>query len=168
MTPHELEALDGALRREAEESAARIVAGARLDAEEREARARGEADALIARAAREGEAVAAEQIAREAAIVRRDATTTVLVAQQDMLDELRRRVRVAVRALRESPDYPELRNGLEERARRRLGSGARCSESSPSGGVLAELDGRRVDQSLDALADEAYEAVAAMLQERWR
>jgi len=168
--PRELgfEALDGELRRSTEAHGDRLLAHARRDADTRVEQARREADALVERARREGEAAAAEQTAYAWAIVRREAAATVLVAKQKMVDELRSRVRTAVLALRDEPDYADIMDGLAAHARARLGPSALVVRDPPGlGGVMAELEGRRVDDTLVALADRAFDAIAESLQERW-
>jgi vacuolar-type H+-ATPase subunit E/Vma4 len=130
-------------------SDARAQAGAILD----EARARGERDALVLEA-------------RERARARREARSTVLKAQRDAYEHLRRAARAAARRLRADPGYPALVADLTARARTELGPGAVVREH-PDGGVVAEAPGRRLDGTLDALADRALADLGPEVQGLW-
>jgi len=161
--------LDDALCRAAAARASALVAHAQHDADERVAAARAEADALVLAASREGAVRADLAFARERSIVRRDAAATVLDAKRVSFDELRERCRAAVLELRTAPDYPELLDGLEARARAQLGSAADVTrDPAQGGGIVARAEGQRVDDTLVALADRAVADLAARLDEAWR
>jgi hypothetical protein len=130
------------------------------------AAARERAAALIAAARAEGEQDAAALGARYRARAQRDARAAVLRAQAAAYDELRRRSRVAVRALRDDPAYPELLAALRARTQARLGAAATVREH-PDGGVVGDAPGRRLDAGLDALADAALAGLGAEVQQLW-
>ncbi len=160
-------ALDRALRDSAIERASNVVADARADATARVDRARREAEARIQHAREQGKASAAEDVAHDRARVRRDAAATVLTAEREVVDRARDHVRTAVLALRDTPDYPAIVRGLAARSRAQLGPRTAIIEDPPGrGGVLAELDGRRVDNSLHALADRAFDSIEDRLREQ--
>ena len=165
--PAALDALTGMLRSSAARHASQVVADARADAAARVERARREAEARVQRAREQGEVAAAEEIARHDAHVRRDAATTVLTAQREVLDTVRDRIRTSVLALRQTREYPEIVRGLAARSRAQLGDAATVLEDpSDRGGAIGERDGRRVDNTLIALADRAFDAIEDRLLEQ--
>jgi vacuolar-type H+-ATPase subunit E/Vma4 len=118
---------------DAQKEVARITAGAR-ESGEREARA----------------ALAADRMR-----VRRQARGTVLAAQREGYEQLRTAARAALRLW---GTEAAAREALVRKAREVLGPDA-VLRDAPGGGILAEHAGRRLDLSLDALADRALEAV---------
>ena len=62
--------------------------------------------------------------------------------------------------------HPQLRDRLAARARAELGPDARITDAT-DGGLLAEAPGRRLDLSLDALADLAVDALGAEVNRLW-
>jgi len=111
-----------------------------------------------------GRVEAAARTARTQAQARRDRRTAELHDQDAAYAQLRERVRAAVRALPAS--HPQLRERLVARALTELGPDARITDT-PDGGLLAETPGRRLDLSLDALADLAVEALGAEASLLW-
>jgi len=161
--------LDDALRRAAARDAEAVVARARSVAERRLAEARAEADELERRARLEGEAAAEDLIAYDRTATRRDAAELVLRAREAVYDELRARIHTALRELRDAPEYAEVVEGLAARARRQLGADARVVDDPGGlGGVVAERGGRRVDDTLPALADRAFADVMYRVEEIWQ
>ncbi|HEU5469320.1 MAG TPA: hypothetical protein VFV67_01605 [Actinophytocola sp.] len=154
------------LIRRAEADAAATLAEADRAAETTLAEAQGRAEAIMAearaRGAAEGRAVRAAGRAR----TRRAARESRLRGQRKIYDELLRRVLAALPEVRATPGYPGLRAELAAQARATLGPQARLSEP-PGGGIIAQLDGRRVDYSLETLARQAVDALAAELEELW-
>ena len=120
--------------------------------------------ATQAAAAGVGRAEAAARTARAQAQARRERRAAELRAQAAAYDELRERVRAAVRALPAS--FPRLRERLVAQALAELGPDARITDT-PDGGLLAETPGRRLDLSLDALADLAVHALGAEASLLW-
>jgi hypothetical protein len=130
------------------------------------AAAHSRAAALVAEGRAEGERDAATVGALRRARAQREARAAVLRAQAAAYAELRRRSRAAVRALRDDPAYPQLLAALRARAEARLGPAATVREH-PDGGVVADAPGRRLDASLDALADAALDGLGAEVQRLW-
>ena len=146
-------ALDDALRRGVACEKDEALRVARRDADALLHRARRECDDLIEAARRDATARAGAAIARERAALRREALRTVLDAKRAIVDDVEARVLEAVTALRDDTNYERLLDGLESRARARLGSDAIVTRDPLDvGGVVAEHDGRRVDYTLPALA----------------
>lgn len=154
-----------------------LLARARADVEGIRAEAAADADATLAHARQQAEAILAEARARgasEAEVVaaaararaRRQARGLLLAAQREAYEALRRRSREAVRALRDDPAHPTLRQRLERVALELAGAGATIVETS-DGGVVAEAPGRRVDCSLDWLADRAVATLGAGVEALW-
>lgn len=139
----------------AEEEARAILeeAGRRADAVRRQARARGEADAH------------AEEVARRAS-ARREARSLVLAAQSAVAATLHDRVHAGLQDLRDDPSFPEIGRRLEAQARLLLGPDVRLTPD-PSGGFLAECSGRRMELTLDAVADRMLERLGPELQSLW-
>jgi vacuolar-type H+-ATPase subunit E/Vma4 len=164
-----LDALERALRDSVAARTDTLMREASREADERIAKARHEAEALVNRARREGEATTDALLARERAALRRETVTTVLAAKSSVLDGLHARVRAAVLELRAAPDYPRLLDGLAARARAQLGGQAVVIvDPDELGGVIAELDSRRVDYTLPALAERAMTALGASVEELLR
>ncbi|HEY6707666.1 MAG TPA: hypothetical protein VJB61_08730 [Actinomycetota bacterium] len=151
-----------AARAEAERRRAEAAA----DAERQVAGARAEADAILADARAQGTAEGSALAAAEETRGRRLARRLVLQAEREAYEELRARSRAAVRALRQDPGYPALRERLNRLALAAAGPGARVSEH-PDGGVVAEAPGLRVDCTLDGLAERAIAALGGEVAELW-
>ncbi|WP_338674837.1 V-type ATP synthase subunit E [Streptomyces sp. SCSIO 30461] len=154
-----------------------LLRSARADAEEVLARAGRDAEALLdaarARAAailddarRHGEAEATRGRTAELTRVRRTIRARELGVRRQAYEELRRRAAERVRDLRDTADYPVIRDRLHQRARRLLGPGARVTEH-PSGGFVAQAAGCRADCSLDALAARVLDRFCAETETLW-
>jgi vacuolar-type H+-ATPase subunit E/Vma4 len=143
-----------------------LVAEAAADAERLLEGARTETDAILAEARAQGAAEGSALAAAEQARGRRLARRLVLEAERRAYEELRARSHAAVRALRQDPGYPALRERLTRLARAAAGPGARVSEH-PDGGVVAEAPGIRVDCTLDGLAERAIVALGGEVAELW-
>ena len=143
-----------------------LVAEAAADAEHLLAGARAEVDAILAEAREQGSAEGSALAAAERARTRRLARRLILDAERQAYEELRARSCAAVRALRQDPGYPALRERLTRLALAAAGPGARVSEH-PDGGVVAEAPGIRVDCTLDGLAERAVVALGGEVAELW-
>jgi hypothetical protein len=86
----------------------------------------------------------------------------ILEAQQATYQQLEERIKSAVLALRDQPDYPRLRDRLTEIAAGAAGPGAVIT-LHPDGGAIATAPGVVVDCSLGRLADRAIEALRARI-----
>lgn len=145
-----------ALLAAARADAAKVVQEAESQRDELLARARRTADELVAAARAAGEADASATLAARIAQSRREARRSVLIAQRDLYDELRRRCRAAASALAGTPEYEAMRRRLVDEARQELGPEATIGDS-PDGGIVATAGSERVDLSLPALADRALD-----------
>jgi len=154
-----------------------LLARARADAERTRAEAAAEAGAVLAEARDQAAAILAEARKRgaadgaavaavERAAAARRARGVLLAARRQAYEALGQQARAAVGELREDPGYPRLRQRLARLARAQVGSHAVVREP-PQGGVVAEAPGRRVDCSLDALADRAVDALGAEVEGLW-
>lgn len=165
------------VRGEAEREAAAVMRAAERQAAE-----------IIGAARAAGRAEGELQAATERAQARREARAILLGAHSDVYEELRRRVREAVRALRDDPCYPGLLARLTELARDAahgaasdgvhdgVHDGARgaappepapCIVEAAEGGIEATAPGLRVDLSADTLADRALDLLGAEVMELW-
>jgi vacuolar-type H+-ATPase subunit E/Vma4 len=149
-----------ALLDHARRDAARVLAAADDDAAALLDDAAAEAGRIRAAAAAEAAAYAASLLAAQRSHARREGRAIVLRAQRDAYLERRRRAREAVRGLCDDPEYPALLARLTAQARADLGPGASV-RPQPDGGVVAELDGRRVSYTLTALADRVLDDLLA-------
>jgi vacuolar-type H+-ATPase subunit E/Vma4 len=145
-----------ALREHARRDAARVLAAADHDAAALLDDAAAEVSGIRERSRAEAAAYAQEMLVAQRSRARRQGRAIVLRAEHSAYEERRRRAREAVRRLREDPDYPALLSRLTARARDDLGPGASV-HTHPDGGVVAELDGRRVTYTLTALADRVLD-----------
>jgi hypothetical protein len=160
-----LDPVRSALLRAARSDADAVVADAVRDAAAVLAGARSRAAAVLAAAAAEGRADAASRAARERARARRDRRTAELTAWSAAREELRAHVRAVVRELPGA--CPDLRERLVTRIRAELGPDAALT-ATPDGGLTGEVPGRRLELSLDALADLAVDALGPDVERLWR
>ena len=157
-----------ALLADARAVAERVLSEADEEARERVAQAHADADALLARARAKGEADGRLEAGRAEALERTLARMEVLAARREAYDQLHRRARAAVLALRSEAGYDELLEHLAAAARRDLGVDAELEIDPPQeGGVRASADGRRVDYTLAALADRCVDDLGAGLKRLW-
>ena len=150
----------------AQAEAERLRAEAAADAERLLVGARAEAEAILAEARAQGAAEGSALAAAEQARGRRLARRLILEAERRAYEELQARSQAAVRALRQDPGYPALRERLARVALAAAGPGAQVSEH-PDGGVVAEAPGIRVDCTLDGLAERAIVALGGEVAELW-
>ncbi|MGW2183208.1 hypothetical protein ACWCXX_35200 [Streptomyces sp. NPDC001732] len=152
------------LLRAARASAAAVRDRARADAAETLRAAHAAAEEVLARARDLGatEGIAEAERGRVRAV--QDAWAAELAARAEVYAELRCAVREGVRrALAESPPAQAR---LAETARALLGAGVRVTAAA-GGGVTAEVPGRRVDLSADALAERALSRLGARAEVLW-
>jgi vacuolar-type H+-ATPase subunit E/Vma4 len=154
-----LEPVRAALLARARRDADVAITDATARAEHRVAEAFADAERRLSEARARGEAEAASALADEEARVRQRTRTLLLEARRAVYEELRRRTHEEVQRLRSDPTYPRLRAAVESRSASRLGPAARSREAE-NGGCVVEAPGRRIDATLDALADWALESVA--------
>ncbi|MFD0034370.1 hypothetical protein ACFVJK_40370 [Streptomyces sp. NPDC127172] len=86
------------------------------------------------------------------------------MVRAEIYAELRNAVREGVRRALAEGAVPQAR--LAEAARAVLGTGAQVTAAG-GGGVTAEVPGRRVDLSADALADRALSRLGARAETLW-
>jgi len=113
-----------------------------------------------------GEDDAAATLRAERTRARRRARQLLLGAQRDMYDELRRAALERAALLRQEPGYSRAIEGLTARARDDLGPDAAVTDH-PSGGVVAEANGRHVSFTVESLVDEALGSLGADLEGLW-
>ncbi|KOV53575.1 hypothetical protein ADL00_33825 [Streptomyces sp. AS58] len=152
------------LLRAARASADAVRDRAQADAEETLRSARATAEAVLARARDLGSADGAADAARERVRAVQDAWTAELAARAEVYAALRAAVRAGVQ--RKFTEDASLRSRCAEAARRLLGPQARVTAAS-EGGVTAEVPGRRIDLSADALADRALDRLGVRAATLW-
>ncbi|MEV7687484.1 hypothetical protein [Streptomyces bungoensis] len=152
------------LLRTARASADVVLERARADAEKVLGEARGAAEAVLARARELGAADGADAAGRERTRAVQDAWAVELAARAEVYAELRARIREGVRRALAEGAVP--RDRLAAAARALLGPQARLTRAA-GGGVTAEVPGRRVDLSADALADRALDGLGARAETLW-
>ncbi len=163
-----VEALDpvrAALLADARRDAARLLAAADAEVEAIRRRSAEECDRIQRDARARGEAEAQETLAAERARARRRSRTVVLRARGEVYQELRRRVREAAGALRQAADYPALHARLVEEARAAVGADAQVTETPD--GVVAEAHGHRAALSLTAVAEDVLDRMGPDLERLW-
>jgi type III secretion protein L len=157
-----------ALLADARERARQLLEQAEEEARELIAQAERDAEELIARARAGGLAAGRAQAAQDAGRGRALARWEVLAAQRAVYDDVCRRARKQVMALRDQPGYPELLEQLAAAARRDLGDGAELEIDPPAlGGVRARAGSRRVDYTLPALAEGCVRDLGPALAQLW-
>jgi vacuolar-type H+-ATPase subunit E/Vma4 len=159
--------LAAALLQRAREEADTLLSDADARAGAALAEARATAEGILAEARARGRADADAVLSAARARADRRARAIVLAAQREALDSARLAARRAVRGLRDEPDWPELREGLRRRAHEQLGPDAVLTDL-PDGGLVATAGGRRLDLSLDALADDVVAGLGADPAELWQ
>ncbi len=160
-----LEPVRRALLDDAERRADELVEAARAAAHERTSAAEQRATNEVERARRRARATAVARTDRAVAEARRRAHAQVLETDAEIAGDVANRVHRAVGAMVDDPRYPALLSHLEVLARRQLGDDANVVVDETDGGVVAVLDGRRVDYRLTALADRVLAVVADDLEE---
>lgn len=157
-----LEPVRSAMVRRATQDAAAAVANAMDAAAATIAQAQADADALVARAAAEGAAQAAPVAMAELSRGQQAAKAVILGADLAIRNEVVRRIKAAVLALRQRPDYPRLLERLSVLAANAAGPGAVIT-AHPRGGVVATSGGVTVNCSLPRLADHAVAMLGAQI-----
>lgn len=157
-----LEPVRAAMLHRATQEAAVVVASARDAAAVTIAQAERDADALVAQASADGAAQAAPVAMAELSRARQAARSVTLGADLAIRNEVVRRMKAAVLALRDRPDYPRLLERLSVLAASGAGPGAVVS-AHPDGGVVATSGGVTVNCSLPRLADRAVAALDAQI-----
>ncbi|MEI5525559.1 hypothetical protein WB401_13440 [Streptomyces brasiliscabiei] len=156
---------------------AELIRAARADAQALSARAATEAAAVLDRASAEAGAILDEArrqgetdgatASRELLLrARRGARSRTLSARREAYDDLRGAIAERAGELRRRDDYADLRGRLERLVRALLGPGAEVTEP-PEGGVVGRAPGRRVDLSLNALADRALDRLGGEVRDLW-
>ncbi|HEY7250034.1 MAG TPA: hypothetical protein VIG37_06030 [Methylomirabilota bacterium] len=163
-----LEPARDALLADARNRARQLIDQASAEATARIEQARRAGAEIVDRARAQGEAEGrisgAREEARESALARME----VLAAQRAAYEELRRRARAAVLALRDDPGYPELLERLAAACRNDLGERAQLETDPPdAGGVRATAGTRSVDYTLIALAERCIDALGPRLRRLW-
>lgn len=129
-------------------------------------RARAEADAILdearAKGAADGEAIVAAQRSRAQQLAR----TELLVARRVARERARQAARDAVCRLRTHESYPAAILALREQVTTELGPDAVVLELD-RGGIVGTVPGRRIEYSLEGLADDVMDRMDADASERW-
>ncbi|WP_369386540.1 hypothetical protein AB5J72_02260 [Streptomyces sp. CG1] len=152
------------LLRAARASADSVRDRARAEVDETLRAARATAEQVLAQARDLGEGDGAAAAERERLRAVREAWAVELAARAEVYAELSTRVRAGVRRALAEGAVPRAR--LAETARAMLGTKARVSAVA-GGGVTAEVPGRRVDLSADALADRALDRLGVRAETLW-
>ncbi|MFB8181936.1 hypothetical protein ACFC8N_39120 [Streptomyces sp. NPDC055966] len=152
------------LLRAARASADAVRDRARAEADETLRTARATAEQVLARARELGEGDGAAAAERERVRAVREAWAVELASRAEVYAELRASVRAGVRRALAEDAVPQAR--LAETARAVVGPHAQVSVAA-GGGVTAEVPGRRVDLSADALADRALDRLGARAESLW-
>lgn len=157
-----LEPLRAALLEQARSDADAAEAAAAAHGEQLLESARRQRVALLDEARARGEADAVVMLRTERARAQREARGLVLGAQRAAYDDLRKDASVAVRALLEDPSE---RARMSAAVRAQLGEKA-VVRDHPDGGLVGEApDGRMVDASVATLVDAALASID--LQSLW-
>jgi hypothetical protein len=157
-----LEPVRAAMLRQATQDAAAAVASARDAAAAMIAQAEADADALVAQAAADGTAQATPVATAELSRGRQAARSVTFGADLAIRNEVVERIKAAVLALREGPDYPHLVERLSVLAASAAGTDAVIT-AHPDGGVIATSGGITVNCSLPRLADRAVAVLDARI-----
>lgn len=162
-----LEPTRAALIRTAKDTAAAVLAAADEASQAQVAAARASIEQRLRAAHDEG--VRDAKVASDHRRRQRDRVTrqALLGAQLESYEELRRSVESKAQQMRADPNYPCLIRALTAVARDRLGAQATVTEH-PSGGVVADWQGRHLDLSLAAFAERALAACPAEVGSLWQ
>jgi vacuolar-type H+-ATPase subunit E/Vma4 len=155
-----------ALLRRAGGDAERALAAARADVRAIHAGADAEAAAITAHAEASGMARAREQVAGARRHAERARRAADLAAQRDVYAQWRTLATAAVQRLRDTPDYPAIRDALRAAAVQLLGPQAVIVED-PAGGVVAHGDGRTLDLRLSTIAARTLDRIEPEIGGLW-
>jgi vacuolar-type H+-ATPase subunit E/Vma4 len=161
-----LEPVRAELLRRAGADAQQMVADAEGEATRILKRAHDTARRVIEQARAAGESAAAAVVAEQGTALRRGLRRELLTTQDNAYQQWRRLGRQAVLRLRDEPGHSQRRDMLRKTAYAVLGADARVSDA-PDGGVVAELDHRRLDLSLSAIAERALDRIAPEVDGLW-
>lgn len=161
-----LTVLESVLLDRARRDADAALAAADMEADAVRRKAHAEADAMLDDARAKGAADGAAVLSRARSRAELEARSVLLASQQAAYDRVRLAARDAVAELRHHPVYPALLDALRVRARRDLGPTAVATEL-PGGGLVAEVDGRRIEYSLAELADDVMDRMADEVDRLW-
>lgn len=165
----QLEPVRRSLLDDANADAQRLRDDAGADAGRTIAQAEEDADAEVEEVQRRSAIANRAHADQERARARADGHNRVLAARERIHQQLRTSVREAARQLRSDPRYPALLDHYEARALADLGPTAHVDrDPDPAGGIVATAGQRRVDYSLDALADLAVDALADEVATLWQ
>jgi vacuolar-type H+-ATPase subunit E/Vma4 len=154
-----LEPLRTALLARAREEAEVCVAHMRSRTASELDAASAAADQAVQDARLRGETEAATAVAIEDATVRRQVRTLLLAARRSVYEQLRTHIQDDVRQLHGEPIYGALRDTMTSVGRSLIGPDATVREVDD--GCVIEASGRRVEVTLESLADWALDAVLA-------
>jgi vacuolar-type H+-ATPase subunit E/Vma4 len=157
-----LEPLPTALMARAREEAKECVAQMRRRTASELDAARAAADQAVQDARIRGETEAATAVAIEDATVRRQVRTLLLAARRSVYEQLRTHIQSDVKQLHGEPIYRDLRATMTSAGRSLIGPGAVVREVDD--GCVIEASGRRVEVTLESLADWALAGVLADAQ----
>lgn len=163
---HALQPVRTQLIRRAQHDAEAVLAAARTEAAAQVASAEARAVAILDQIRAQRAARAAAETAAKRSSARRRARAVELDAERAVYAAARDGVERGVLALRDAPEYRQLRDALERRARELIGPRARLSED-PRGGVVATAPGRRVDLSLPVIAARALDGLGEEVSRLW-
>jgi len=166
MTAASLEPVREEIVRQARADADAAVARAEAEAAEKLEQARTEAAAILDEARAGGEAEANRALRVHIAQARLTARTVELEARRQVYETWRNAVRDRIHGLRRSAEYPALMSRLADHARALLGEAA-VIEEDPRGGLRAHAGNRRLDLTLDAVADRAIARAEGQAAELW-
>ncbi|WP_317440840.1 hypothetical protein [Streptomyces collinus] len=161
----ELDPVRAELLRAARAAADATLDQARADAADTLLAARTAAETVLARARRLGEADGAKEAGRERVRAAQDAWEAELAVRAEVYAALRAGVRASVRRAL-AREGAMARSHLADVARAALGPQA-VVRAAAQGGVTAEVPGRRVDLSADALADAAVDRLGVRAETLW-
>ncbi len=147
--------------------AARLDTESRTEADARRAAAQRSAAAVVERARADGAAEADREMTRDGARERRRARRIVLDARRRAYERLRVDVHAAIESTDRRSEYEALLDRLEGLAHEQLGDRARVERDPAGGGLIAEIDGRRVDYTLDALVERCLRGLGAEVERLW-
>lgn len=163
-----LDAFRRSVLTEAREDARRELDSADDEVRHHVTDAQAQAARLVDSARREGREAAELETRRRRSEARRGARERVLHARRDALEQLRRRVLELLLERRGSVAYRGLLDRLETTARNQLAGSVEIERTPDGGGLVAHVDGRRVDYRLPVLVDSALEGLGTQLEELWR
>jgi vacuolar-type H+-ATPase subunit E/Vma4 len=164
-----LEPLRAALVAEADAGARRHLGEVEAECARLLAEADAQAHEIVRQGRLDGEAAAAKEAARRRAAATRRAREIRLRARQRQVEELERRAREDVLALRADGRYPELVERLAAAVHAQIGPEAEV-ETDPGGlgGVVGRRGRASVDYTLPALVERVVAGLDEEIEGLWR